>query len=116
MILTLITLGKCFEQRSKAQTTDAISKLVDLAPKRARVVRDGAEVEVATAEVRVGERVVVRAGETVLAAVLVFLYYRRMCEKDFGGLSGDLAGWFLQTEELWMLAAMAVRQYGEAAL
>ncbi len=65
MILTLITLGKYFEQRSKAQTTDAISKLVDLAPKRARVVRDGAEVEVATAEVRVGERVVVRAGETV---------------------------------------------------
>ena len=57
-----------------------------------------------------------RAGETVLAAALVFLYYRRMCEKDFGGLSGDLAGWFLQTEELWMLAAMAVRQYGEAAL
>ena len=49
-------------------------------------------------------------------AALVFLYYRRMCEKDFGGLSGDLAGWFLQTEELWMLAAMAVRQYGEAAL
>jgi adenosylcobinamide-GDP ribazoletransferase len=57
-----------------------------------------------------------RAGETVPAAALVFLYYRRMCEKDFGGLSGDLAGWFLQTEELWMLAAMAVRQYGEAAL
>ena len=57
-----------------------------------------------------------RAGETVLAAALVFLYYRRMCEKDFGGLSGDLAGWFLQKEELWMLAAMAARQYGEAAL
>ena len=65
MILTLITLGKYFEQRSKAQTTDAISELVDLAPKRARVVRDGTEVEVATADVRVGERVVVRAGETV---------------------------------------------------
>ena len=57
-----------------------------------------------------------RAGETVLAAVLVFLYYRRMCEKDFGGLSGDLAGWFLQTVELWMLAALVVRHYVEAAL
>ena len=47
-----------------------------------------------------------RAGETVFAAALVFLYYRRMCAKDFGGLSGDLAGWFLQTAELWMLAAL----------
>ena len=57
-----------------------------------------------------------RAGETVLAAALVFLYYRRMCEKDFGGLSGDLAGWFLQTAELWMLAALVLRHYMEAAL
>lgn len=51
-----------------------------------------------------------RAGETVLAAGLVFLYYRRMCVKDFGGLSGDLAGWFLQTAELWMLLALVIRQ------
>ena len=52
-----------------------------------------------------------RAGETVLAAGLVFLYYRRMCVKDFGGLSGDLAGWFLQTAELWMLLALVIRQW-----
>ena len=52
-----------------------------------------------------------RAGETVLAAALVFLYYRRMCAKDFGGLSGDLAGWFLQTAELWMLLALVARQW-----
>ena len=52
-----------------------------------------------------------RAGETALAAALVFLYYRRMCLKDFGGLSGDLAGWFLQTAELWMLAALVARQW-----
>lgn len=57
-----------------------------------------------------------RAGETVLAAALVFLYYRRMCVKDFGGLSGDLAGWFLQTAELWMLSAFVARTYVEAAL
>lgn len=57
-----------------------------------------------------------RAGETVLAAGLVFLYYRRMCVKDFGGLSGDLAGWFLQTAELWMLAALVLRYYVEAVL
>lgn len=52
-----------------------------------------------------------RAGETVLAAGLVFLYYRCMCVKNFGGLSGDLAGWFLQTAELWMLAALVIRQW-----
>ena len=52
-----------------------------------------------------------RAGATVLAAGLVFLYYRRMCVKDFGGLSGDLAGWFLQTAELWMLLALVIRQW-----
>ena len=52
-----------------------------------------------------------RAGETILAAGLVFLYYRRMCVKDFGGLSGDLAGWFLQTAELWMLLALVIRQW-----
>ncbi len=57
-----------------------------------------------------------RAGETVLAAAAVFASYRRMCEKQFGGLSGDLAGWFLQTAELWMLAAHVLRQYAEAIL
>ena len=56
------------------------------------------------------------AGEAVLAALLVFLYYLRMCVKDFRGLSGDLAGWFLQTAELWMLAALTLRYYVEAVL
>ena len=65
MILTLITLGKYFEARSKGQTTDAISKLMDLAPKTATVVRDGAEVTVPTEEVVRGDRVVVRAGESI---------------------------------------------------
>ena len=44
------------------------------------------------------------------AALGVFLYYRRLCEKAFGGLSGDLAGWFLQTAELWMLGALVLGQ------
>lgn len=57
-----------------------------------------------------------RAGETVLAALTVFWYYRRMCAKAFGGLSGDLAGWFLQTAELWMLTALVLRYYVEAVL
>lgn len=50
------------------------------------------------------------------AAFLVLLYYRRMSQKQFGGLSGDLAGWFLQTAELWMLAALVAVQLLEAAL
>ena len=52
----------------------------------------------------------------VLAAGLVFGYYRRLCVRDFGGLSGDLAGWFLQTAELGMLAAMVLTQIGRALL
>ena len=46
----------------------------------------------------------------VAAAALVFFTYRRLCERAFGGLSGDLAGWFLQTAELWMLGALVLRQ------
>lgn len=52
----------------------------------------------------------------VAAALSVFLYYRRMSQKQFGGLSGDLAGWFLQTAELWMLGAMVLVQYVEELL
>ncbi len=65
MILTLITLGKFFEARAKGRTTSAIGDLMDLAPKTARVVRDGQELTVPTEDVRVGERVIVRAGESV---------------------------------------------------
>lgn len=65
MILTLITLGKYFEARAKGRTTDAISQLMDLAPKTATVVRDGREEVVPTEQVQVGERLVVRAGESV---------------------------------------------------
>ena len=52
----------------------------------------------------------------LLAAGLVFLYYRRLCVRGFGGLSGDLAGWFLQTAELWMLAAMVLTEVGRNLL
>ena len=64
-ILVLITLGKYFESRAKGKTTSAISALMDLAPKTATVVRDGREEVVPTEEVRVGDRVVVRAGEAI---------------------------------------------------
>ena len=44
------------------------------------------------------------------AALLVFVRYRQVAQKQFGGLSGDLAGWFLQRAELWMLAALVACQ------
>ena len=64
-ILTLITLGKFFEARAKGRTSDAITKLIDLAPKTARVLRDGTEIEVPAEQVMVGDVVVVRPGESV---------------------------------------------------
>lgn len=65
MILTLITLGKYFEARAKGKTTDAITKLMDLSPKTATVVRDGMESVIPIEQVRVGDRLVVKAGESV---------------------------------------------------
>ncbi len=64
-ILTLITLGKYLETRSKGKTGQAIARLMDLTPKTARVLRDGAEVEVPVEEVRLGDKVVVRPGGRV---------------------------------------------------
>ena len=65
MILTLITMGKFLETRSKGKTGEAISRLMDLAPKTATVLRDGAEVEIPVEEVQVGDRVVVRPGQSI---------------------------------------------------
>ena len=62
MILTLITLGKWLETRSKGKTSQAITRLMDLAPKTAMVLRDGAEVEVPVEDVAVGDLIVVRPG------------------------------------------------------
>ncbi len=65
IILTLITLGKYLEVRSKGSAGAAIERLLDLSPKIARVVRGGSEVEVSLAEVRRGDVVRVRPGEAV---------------------------------------------------
>ena len=65
MILTLITLGKYLETRSKGKTSQAITRLMDLAPKTASVLRDGVEVEIPVEEVRVGDRIVVRPGQSI---------------------------------------------------
>ena len=65
MILTLITLGKFLETRSKGKTSEAISRLMDLAPKTATVVRDGVETEVPVEEVAVGDQIIVKPGGRV---------------------------------------------------
>ncbi|MGH2074918.1 heavy metal translocating P-type ATPase [Aerococcus urinaeequi] len=65
VILTLITLGKYLEVVSKGKTSEAIKKLMGLAPKTARVMRDGQEVEVAIDQVVAGDILVVRPGEKI---------------------------------------------------
>jgi Cu+-exporting ATPase len=64
-IITLILMGRFLEARARSHTSDAIRRLINLAPRTARVIRDGVEIDVAVAEVRVGEFVRVRPGETI---------------------------------------------------
>ena len=65
MILTLITVGKMLEARSKGKTTNALKSLMELAPKKATVLRDGQEVEIPVDQVKKGEVFIVRPGENI---------------------------------------------------
>ena len=65
MILALITLGKYFEARAKGRTSEAIEKLMDLAPKMATVERNGFEQQIPVEEVVAGDIVIVKAGEAI---------------------------------------------------
>ncbi len=65
MILTLITVGKMLEAYSKGKTTNAVKSLMDLAPKTAHVIRNGAEVTIDAEEVAVGDLFVVKPGESI---------------------------------------------------
>ena len=67
MILTLVTVGKYLEARSRAKTTNALDQLMDLAPKTAAVFRDGKELIVPAEEIRVGEEIVIRPGDRLPA-------------------------------------------------
>lgn len=62
MILSLVTIGKYLEARSKGKTTEAVRKLIDLAPKTATVLRSGVEVVIPAEQVEVGDLIVVRPG------------------------------------------------------
>jgi len=65
VIITLIVLGKYLEAKAKGRTSEAIKKLIGLRAKTARIVRDGAEMEVSIDDVRVGDTVIVRPGEKI---------------------------------------------------
>ncbi|MDP4021545.1 heavy metal translocating P-type ATPase [Methylobacterium sp. NEAU 140] len=67
LIVTLILLGRTLEARARGRTGEAITRLMDLTPKTARVLRDGAEAEVPLAALRTGDVVRVRPGERVAA-------------------------------------------------
>jgi Cu+-exporting ATPase len=64
-ILTLITLGKFLEVKSKGRTSDAITKLIDLSPKKAIVIREGIEIEIPVEQLLVNDLVVVKPGQTI---------------------------------------------------
>ena len=65
MILTLITVGKTLEAHSKGKTTDALKRLIELAPDTANVIRNGAEITVPAAELKIGDIFAVRPGEKI---------------------------------------------------
>ena len=65
MILTLITVGKYLEARSKGKTADAVKKLISLAPKNAVVIRDGKEEEIPADSVMTGDIFLLKAGWSV---------------------------------------------------
>ena len=64
-IIVLVLLGRYFEARARGRTSEAVKKLIGLAPKTARLARDGGEVDVPIDSVTVGDRVIVRPGEKV---------------------------------------------------
>ena len=65
MIVTLITVGKYLEARAKGKTSAAVEKLIKLSPKTATVIRDGAELEVETSDLKIGDEIIARPGELI---------------------------------------------------
>ena len=65
MILTLITLGKYFEKRSKGQTKKSLESLMDLAPKKARILKNNQEIDVLVEDLKKGDLILVRPGEAI---------------------------------------------------
>jgi len=86
IILTFITLGRFFEARAKKRTSEAITKLMDLAPKMATVIRFGQEIEISAEEVAEGDILIVRAGEAVPVDGVILEGH---CSVDESALTGE---------------------------
>lgn len=65
MILTLVTVGKFLESRSKSKTGDALGKLVELTPKTANTIRNGTEITIEAEDIVVGDEIIIRPGERI---------------------------------------------------
>ncbi len=87
MILTLITVGKMLEARSKGKTTNAISALISLAPKTAIVIKDGKEIEVPVSEIKKGDVFIVKAGMSIPADGVVIEGFSAVNESALTGES-----------------------------
>ena len=87
MILTLITVGKMLEARSKGKTTDALKQLIRLSPKKATIEKDGVETEVAVEQVKKGDIFVVRPGEHIPVDGIVLEGYSAVNEAALTGES-----------------------------
>jgi Cu+-exporting ATPase len=87
MIIALILLGRFLEAKAKGQTSDAIKKLIKLAPKTAMVIRNGEEKEVAVEDVQIGDLVIVRPGERIAVDGIVREGYSGVDESMITGES-----------------------------
>ena len=87
MILTLISLGKYLEERSKKKTTDAVKRMTELLPDTALVERDGVEIEIPVEELQKGECFLVKAGGKVPADGIVIEGYASFDESSLTGES-----------------------------
>jgi heavy metal translocating P-type ATPase len=102
-ILTLITLGKYLEAKSKSKTSDAITKLINLAPKVATVIRASIEIEIAVEDVHVGDEVVLKPGQSVPVDGMVLTGSSSV---DESALTGESLPVFKQTGDRLMSAGV----------
>ena len=72
MIVTLITVGKFLEARAKSQTTKAVEKLINLAPKTANILREGEEIKIPVEDLKIGDEILIRPGEIFSADGIIF--------------------------------------------
>ncbi len=107
-ILTLITLGKFFEARSKGKTSEAINKLLDLAPKTAHILENGEEKEIPANQVKKGDILVVRSGESVPVDGIII---KGRCSVDQSAITGESVPVDLEEEKAVIGATIVTSGY-----